>query len=139
MLISCVWNCQFQSIVVLTCFDLVPKEVSDGKWIFPVSVGYKPFELILSKGLIYSIGAAVPVAVFYTLYYFMGSLYLQSDWPIKWALLNALLLAAVEKIPVITAVTIIMTIIAAPDIFSLFSFGKYLPTHLLTFVYQSNG
>ena len=36
------------------------------------------------------------------------------------------------------SITIITTILAAPDILTMFSFGKIFPTHLLTFVYNSS-
>ena len=36
-----------------------------------------------------------------------------------------------------SAVTMILFISIAPDIFTLFSFGKYLPTHILTYLYQA--
>ena len=37
------------------------------------------------------------------------------------------------------AATMILFVSAAPDIFSLFSFGRFFPTYLLTHLYQSAG
>jgi hypothetical protein len=36
-----------------------------------------------------------------------------------------------------SAATMILFVSVAPDIFTLFSFGKYLPTHILTYLYQA--
>ena len=138
-------------VVILSTYNLIVKEIVGGKWIFPLSVGYKPFALILSKGLVYGVGAAFPTVVFYNLYYIVGSLYLYSDYSSSAALLNSLalgfalfsivyitiMLAAIYKQPIMSAVTMILFISIAPDIFTLFSFGKYLPTHILTYLYQA--
>ena len=35
-------------------------------------------------------------------------------------------------------ITMVITVLAAPDILTMFSFGKLFPTYLLTFVYNSS-
>ncbi len=139
-------------VVILTTYNLIIREIKNNKWIFPIGVGYKPFALILSKGVIYGIGSAVPAAVLYILYYFIGSIYLVSDYPISVAISNAIVLgvamASITYItivlttllrhPIMSATTMIGFIAIAPDIFALFTFGKYLPTHLLTYIYNSS-
>ena len=42
------------------------------------------------------------------------------------------------KNPVVSAVSMIATIILVPDMTAYFSIGKILPTHLLRFVYDSS-
>lgn len=139
-------------VVILTTYNLIVKEVSDGKWIFPLGVGYSPFVLIVSKGFVYGIGAALPSLVFYNLYFLLGSTFLLADYPISTALTNSLvlalamflivfltiLLASIYKQAILAAATMILFVVVAPDIFALFSFGKYLPTYMLTYLYQSN-
>ena len=107
--------------------------------------------MILSKGLVYGLGAAFPTIVFYNLYYMVGNLYLYSDYSSSAALLNSfalgfamfsivyitIILAAIYKQPIMSAATMILFVSVAPDIFTLFSFGKYLPTHILTYLYQA--
>lgn len=138
-------------VVILSTYNLIVKEIAGGKWIFPLSVGYKPFTLIFSKGIVYGVGAAFPSVVFYNLYYMLGSLYLYSDYTSSAALLNSLglgfamfsivyitiILAAIYKQPMMSATTMILFVSVAPDIFTLFSFGKYLPTHIFTYLYQA--
>lgn len=138
-------------VVILSTYNLIVKEIVGGKWIFPLSVGYKPFTLILSKGLVYGVGAAFPTVVFYNLYYMIGCLYLYPDYSSSAAILNSLvlgfsmfsivyitiMLASTYKQPIMSAITMILFISVAPDIFALFSFGKFLPTYILSFLYQS--
>jgi hypothetical protein len=138
-------------VVILSTYNLTSKEIKDGKWIFPMSVGYKPFSLILSKGLVYGVGAAFPSAVFYNLYYFIGSLYLSPDYIMVDAIVNSMILAfsifsivyitiilaSIYKQAITAVITIIPLVAISPDIFALFSFGKFLPTHTLTYLYQS--
>lgn len=139
-------------VIVLSTYNLVVKEIVGGKWIFPLSVGYNPFTLIFSKGIVYGFGAAFPSVIFYNLYYFMGSLYLSPDYELSSAVINSLvlgfaifsivyltiILAAIYKQPIMSAVTMILFVAVAPDIFALFSFGEYLPTNILTYLYRSN-
>ena len=138
-------------VVILSTYNLVSKEIADGKWIFPIGTGYKPFVLILSKGIVYGMGAAFPCVVFYNLYYFAGGMYLTVDYGMDVALMNSLvlgftvfamvyltiILASIYKRAIMAASTMILFVAVAPDIFALFAFGKYLPTHLLTYLYRS--
>lgn len=139
-------------VAILSTYNLIVKEINEGKWIFPLSVGYKPSVLIISKGLIYGIGAALPSIIFYNLYFILGNMYLIPDYEFTTAAVNSLILgfaifsvvyitimlASMYKQTIMAAVTMMLFLIVAPDIFSLFTFGQYLPTHLLTFVYQTS-
>jgi hypothetical protein len=141
----------FGIVAILSTYNLISKEIKSGRWIFPLSVGYQPFILIFSKGIIYGLGAAFPAAVFYNLYYFVGSMFLTPDYGMSVALVNSLILgfavfsavyitiilASIYKRAIMSAATMILFVAVAPDIFALFSFGKFLPTHLLTHIYQS--
>lgn len=138
-------------VAVLSCYNLIPQESRTGRWIFPVGVGYHPNWMVLTKGLVYGCGAAFPLVVFYNLYYFVGSMFLTPDLSWQTALINSavlgfcmlvivyltVILAAISKRPVSTAISVIVTVVAAPDIFSMFAFGRYLPTHLLTYTYTA--
>ena len=48
------------------------------------------------------------------------------------------MLAAIYKQAIMSAATMILFIAVAPDIFSLFSFVKYMPTYVLTYMYKAN-
>ena len=50
----------------------------------------------------------------------------------------SVLSSAIIKNKIITIISLITVVIGVPDVMSLFSFGKYLPTHLLTFAYNSS-
>ena len=139
-------------VVILFTHNLISKEIKEGKWISPISVGYKPFNLILSKGLIFGLGAAIPCIGFYNLYFFVGNVYLVPDYKLIDAISNSLImgfsifsivyitiiLASIYKQAITSAITMIPLIAVAPDIFTLFSFGKYFPTYMLTHLYQSS-
>ena len=139
-------------VVILFTHNLISKEIKEGKWISPISVGYKPFNLIMSKGLIFGLGAAIPCVAFYNLYFFVGNMYLVPDYKLIDAISNSLImgfsifsivyitiiLASIYKQAITSAITMIPLIAVAPDIFTLFSFGKYFPTYMLTHLYQSS-
>jgi hypothetical protein len=139
-------------VIILSTYNLVGKEIRSGKWIFPLSVGYDPFVLIFSKGIVYGLGAALPATVFYNLYFFLGSTSLTVDYACTTALVNSvtlgfacfsivyltIMLSSIDRQPFMAAATMILFIVLAPDIFSLFSFGAYLPTHILTHLYRSD-
>jgi len=107
--------------------------------------------LIISKGIVYGMGAAMPCIIFYNLYYILGNIYLIPDYSAMTALINSfvlgfamfvivyftIMMSIIYKQSIMSVVTIIPFIAIAPDIFSLFGFGKFLPTHLLTFLYQT--
>ena len=135
-------------VATLSCYNLVPAESRTGRWIFPLGVGYSPRTMVLSKALVYGIGAATPAIIFYNVYFALGSLLLVVNLSWDVALINSLVLgfvmfvtvyltvalAAISKRPVSAAISILVTLVAAPDIFTLFAFGKYLPTHLITYL-----
>lgn len=139
-------------VVILATYNLISKEIKSGKWIFPLSVGYKPFILIFSKGVTYGLGAAIPAIIFYNIYYFAGSMCLAPDYAFSTAVANSfvlgfsifsiayitIMLASIYKQAIMSAVTMILFVAVAPDIFALFSFGKLFPTHLLTHLYRSS-
>jgi hypothetical protein len=139
-------------VVILVVYNLAAKEATEGRWIFPVISGYKPITLVLSKGLVYGVGAAAPSFVFYNLYFFVGKIYLEPNYEFSVSFANSLvmcvaiffivfltaMLSTIYKRPTVAAGTMILFVAVAPDIFSLFSFGKYLPTYILTHLYQSS-
>ena len=94
---------------------------------------------------------AFPVVVVINLYYYTASYFLINN--IKWSnvLINSFVLgiaiASIVSITIITsliykhsivaALSVIIVVSTAPDILTMFSFGKWFPTYLLTFVYNS--
>ena len=138
-------------VVILSTYNLITKEIRTGKWIFPLSVGYTPFALIFSKGVVYGLGAAFPSFVLYNLYYLVGRMNLSCNYTLSSAVTNSfilsfaifsiiyitIILATIYKKPIMSASTMIPFIAIAPDVFSMFSFGRYFPTNILTYLYQS--
>ena len=88
----------------------------------------------------------------YNLYYMVAGMILTNNFRLLYAFANGTVLAyaifsivnlvislsVICKNQIILFFTIISTVMAAPDIFTLFSFGKILPTYVLTFVYNSS-
>lgn len=137
------------------CFllsGLLPGEIRSGRWVFALQAGHRSRTLIAAKIVTYGGCTALPVFVFYLLYYNLARLLLADNFSLGPALLNALVLAfAVFSIASLTlslsllyhsrvwaAVTMAAVVLAAPDILTLFTFGKFFPTHLLTFVYTAS-
>lgn len=137
--------------VVLTVYNILPNEIREGKWIFPIAVGYKNETLIFSKSLVYSTGAAFPVVVMYNLYYIITSYVLLNNYMIGNVIFNSIILgisifsitnitimaSLLYKHAIMNAVSMIVMIMALPDIMTLFTFGRFFPTYLLTYVYSS--
>lgn len=148
--------CLFYSlVVVLLTFNILPKEIKQGKWIMPLEAGYKRIELVTSKCLVYAIGTAITVFVLSLVYYAALLFSFEHNMSFTDALLISFLIAFTEMaVVVITillsvickhsiagALSVLGVLIVGPDIFSFFSFGKYFPTYLITFLYSdsSNG
>ena len=142
----------YSIIVIFISSGLIPSEIKSGKWLLPLSCGYKPTALLTSKVIINSLFAGLPCFVIYMLYYFIGSQFLKCNFAIETVVFNAFSLAfsisaivsisvlssSIIKNKIITIISLITVVIGVPDVMSLFSFGKYLPTHLLTFAYNSS-
>lgn len=140
-------------IEMFICVDLLPNEIREHRWIFPISAGYKKSNLLLSKVIVYSLQLSIPVFIVFNTYSIIGSfwmatnispsftLLLSSVMAIVCCLVSAftIMLSVIFKNKITTLITMISTVIISPDIFYIFSFGKYLPTQLLSFVYTAQG
>ncbi len=138
-------------VIALVCHGLLPKEIKNGVWIQPINAGYTRRVLVCGKGLVYSMGAALPAWVVYHLYYLLAMTQLEYNFSYGQCLLNGLviaiviysvtnitiLLSVVYKNSIWAAITVIGVVLVAPDLLTFLSFGKYFPTYLFTFVYTS--
>lgn len=138
-------------VVALICHSLLPAEIRDGKWIIPINAGINASKLVASKCLVYSAGMAFPVVVVMNLYYYAASFFLDNNIEWRVALINSLVLgisiASIVSITIMTSVlykhsivaalSVIIIVSTAPDILTMFSFGKWFPTFLLTFTYNT--
>ena len=141
----------FSIVVVLMTNSLLPGERTEGKWILPMEHGYEKRDFLGSKVIVYGSIAAVSVFVGYLLYYMIAWTFMDRDMSFAQAFICAIvhavnlffivtytfLFSLMFKSPAIGAVSMIATILLVPDIMTYFSFGRYLPTYLLTFVYTS--
>lgn len=137
-------------VVALMCHALLPTEIREGKWIMPINAGISGSNLIASKCIVYSAGMAFPVLVVMNLYYYAASFFLENNLPWNVAFINSIVLAfavacivaitivtsIIYKHSIIAALSVIVVVSTAPDILTLFSFGKWFPTYLLTFTYN---
>ena len=138
-------------VVVLMCHTLLPSEIRKGKWIMPINSGISASKLVASKCLVYSTGMAFPVVVVMNLYYYIASYFLINNMEWSNVLINSFVLgiaiASIVSITITTslicrhsivaALSVIIVVSTVPDILTMFAFGKWFPTYLLTFVYNS--
>lgn len=138
--------------ITLICCNLIPEEIKSGKWILVIQAGYEQKVLLKSKILAYGLCTALPSWIGYFTYFQLSKLFLNDNYSLKVAICNATIFSmAVFSIVVlsvllslicrgyITAViTIITSVVAAPDVLTVFSFGRYFPTYILTFLYNSS-
>ena len=138
-------------VVALMCHSLLPTEIREGKWIMPINAGINGNILLAAKCIVYSAGMALPVFVVMNLYYYAASLYLDINIPWSVAFVNSIVLAfsiacivaitimlsIIYKHSIIAALSVIIIVSTAPDILTMFSFGKWFPTYLLTFTYNA--
>ena len=142
----------FYTIVLTVLASMaVPNEIKAGKWIIPVNAGFKKKNIVFSKAVAYGFFGSVSVFLSYMLYYLIGLLYLERNLSFINALIgglalsvgffavaaNSVFLSYIVKSAVLPAFLHIITILIVPDVFSLFDFGKYFPTHVFTFAYNS--
>ena len=141
----------YSMVIIFIANNMLTEEIKNGRWIIPLGAGYKKSNLILSKAIVNSIGAAFPVFVIYNMYYFMCWGNLENNFTFVNVFTNALIIcfiifvitnitiftSVIFKKNAISAITIIMVIIVTPDLFNMFSFRKWLPTYLLTYVTSS--
>lgn len=143
--------CLFYTIlVVLITLNIIPNERHRGCWIMPNAVGYKKSQILLSKCIVYSLGASLPVFVFSLIYYAVSALFMVHDLAFGEALIDSVVLtiamativvvtiltSAIGKHPIIAAISIIVFVLLGPDLLALFTFGRYLPTYILSYVYM---
>jgi len=141
----------YSLIIVLVCNNIIPKERKNGKWILPREQGYKGRDFITSKCIVYGSLAGISVFITYMLYYFVASISFERDMTFGNALFLAILhglnmffildftflFATWFKSGVLAAISMIGTVMFIPDIMNFLPIGKYLPTYLLTFVYDA--
>jgi hypothetical protein len=142
----------FTIAISLVCCNLLPSEIRSGKWILVMEAGYSHWQMLFSKMLVYGSCTAFPVFVGYNLYYALCGIFISDNYSSAIALGNSVVVAAavffittlsitlsvIYKNHIIAVITMVITVLAAPDILTMFSFGKLFPTYLLTFVYNSS-
>ena len=142
----------YSLIVILVCNGILPHEKRDGKWILPREQGYKCRDIIVGKCLVYGCLSGISVFVGYIMYYILAGSFMERNMAFGNAMFCAMiqglnmffiiayifLFSAWFKSGVAAAISLIGTVLVAPDILRYFEFGKYLPTYMLTFVYDSS-
>lgn len=143
----------FTAVMLFMCVSLIRDEVREGKWILVLEAGYRPQILLASKILIYGLGASIPVFIMYNLYYVAGSMVLSNNFQqihaaangaalsyAVFSILNLVIaLSVLCKNQAALVLSILAAVMAGPDMLSMFPFGKFFPTYVLTFVYRSSG
>ena len=139
-------------LIALSCGGIIPEERKSGRWIIPQNMGINPFKILLSKCIVYGAGTAFPGIVIYNLYFYVACYFLKVNHDWRMVIMSSLVLglgifsitvmtimmSVIYNSGIVSALSVIVFIIAAPDILSFFSFGKYFPTYVLTFLYTSD-
>lgn len=136
-------------VTIILTQGLIIKERKSGKWIMPLACGYKKRSLMLSKCIVYGVGTGALAFVFSILYYLVCKVFFTDN--LGWAgavgqsfvlgiimlgsVVLTILLSVIYNNSVLAGTTMILLIVITPDLFNLFSFGKYLPTYLMTYTY----
>jgi len=142
----------YSLLVICITFSLLPNEIEKGKMILAVCAGYSKNAFFLSKQITYVFFCAIPVMPIYIIYFIIGSTFLENNIDINHVIINAIVALIIELL--ISSRTIALsviyrhkyaalismasTIVILPDFISLFSFGKYFPTYLLSYIYSSS-
>ena len=141
----------YSVFVIIFTYNLLPEEIESGKLIFPICAGHSKKLILLSKEIVYGILMSIPVFASYLIYYLVAGYYLENDCLLVDAICNAVVLAV--SISAIVAFTIVFSVIikgrytaliimissvlALPDMMTFVRVGRYLPTYLLTFAYNT--
>lgn len=139
--------------ISIVCCNLLPGEIRSGKWILVMEAGFSHWQMLFSKMLVYGGCTAIPVFVGYNLYYALSGIIISDNYSAAIAFGNSvavavavffittlsITLSVIYKNHIMAVITMVITVLAAPDILTMFSFGKLFPTHLLTFIYNSSG
>ncbi len=142
----------YSLIVILVCNNILPREKKEGKWILPKEQGYKCRDIIVGKCLVYGCASGLAVTIGYLMYFIVASAFMERNMTFGNAFVCSLvhglnmffiiaytfLFSVWFKSGVAAAISIIGTVLFAPDILRWFEIGKYFPTYLLTFVYDSS-
>lgn len=142
----------FTISISLVCCNLLPSEIRSGKWILVTEAGYSHWQMLISKMLVYGGCTALPVFAGYNLYYALSGIIISDNYSPVVAFCNSAVIAVaiffittlsitlsiIYKNHIMAVITMVVTVLAAPDILTMFSFGKIFPTHLLTFAYNSS-
>ena len=141
----------YSLVTIIVAHSVLPRELTEGKWIIPLEKGYRVQDIIISKCLTYGTFAGTSVFLSYLVYYGIANTFMLHDMTFGNAFMCALIhglniffilvytlqLSVYFKAPIISAISMIGTVVFVPDLLNYFSFAKYLPTYSLNFVYES--
>lgn len=142
----------FTISISLVCCNMIPNEIHTGRWILVMEAGYSHWQMLISKMLVYGGCTALPIFVGYNLYHVLSSIFISNNYPSRIVLGNSIIIAiaifsittlsialsVVCKNHITAVMTMIITVLATPDILAMFSFGNLFPTYVLTFLYNSS-
>ena len=141
----------FSLIMVLVSHGILPNERKNGRWILPLQQGYTKRSIVTGKCLVYGLAAAASVFVSYMFYFAVAQVFMERNMSFGNAFFLAvlhglnmffimcytMLLSVYFKSGVAAVITVLSTVLFVPDIMVYLPIGAYLPTYMLTFVYES--
>ncbi|MBR6401918.1 MAG: hypothetical protein IKS48_00875 [Eubacterium sp.] len=141
----------FSLITIIVTHGILPRESSEGRWVLPIQQKYQARDFIVSKCVVYGTTAGFSIFLSYMFYYMLANSFMEHNMTFGNAFVCAfihglsvffiisytMLLSVLFTTPIIASISMIGTVLFAPDILKHFSIGEYLPTFMLTFVYDS--
>lgn len=136
----------YLSYMVISSCNILSDEFEKGIWIIPTCNGFTKRQLILSRSIVFSLGAALPCVFYEIIYYLIGQVYLKGQISVIDVVLHSVLLfivvLSVELITFIVSfdlrsktlsiLTIIGCFIILPDILTTLNINIFFPTYLIT-------
>lgn len=137
--------------VIAITSGVVTKEIKKKQWILPMCAGIKPKNMLLAKYIVYGCLSMLATFLGYTVYYIVSLCFFAKDMSViqflicggifslavLWISVLSIALSVISKKQWIAASSMIATALLTPDILYLFRFGRFLPTFMLTYVYNS--
>ena len=141
----------YSVFIVIFTYNLLPEEIESGRLIFPICAGHSKKLILLSKEIVYGILMSIPVFAAYLIYFLIAGNFLENDFLLIDAICNAAVLAvsifAIVSFTIVfsviikgrytTLIIMISSVLVLPDMMTFIRVGRYLPTYLLTFAYNT--
>ena len=141
----------YSLIIILVTHGILPKERKKGKWILPIEQGYSARALVTGKTLVYATLSGAAVFISYLIYFAVAGTFMKHNMTLGNAFMCGMihglniflivsftmLMSVCFKSSIVAVISVLGSVLFVPDIMNYLPIGKYFPTYMLTFVYES--